>query len=574
MRLKLLLAAFFVSITFSLYAADEPQVYKYWVQLKDKAKSPYSVNKPEVYLSQKAIERRKKNGIAITEQDFPVNPNYLAEIRKIKGVTVLNTSRWFNTVTVAVEDDNVMIKFDKLPFVVNSKLLSITKKPAVEYGDRSGTGTNVLPPPPLHVAGDSNSQVVTGDAEMELSHYGKAERQIEMLNGIKLHALGYTGKGVSVAVIDAGFAQANQLVVFRQAVAAQQILATWDFVMGNEWVYDDSQHGTGVLSCMLGNLAGKMVGTAPDASYYLLRSEDEHTEFPIEESNWVSAAEYADSAGVDIINSSLGYTQYDDTLFGYSYENLDGKTAIITRAADMAADRGIIVCNAAGNSGIKQWKYIGAPADAEKIITVAAVDSKKERAFFSSFGPTADGRMKPDMAAMGEATIVANTLNQYKPGNGTSYASPVLCGMVACLVQANPTAPSADIINAIEKSCDNYPLANPEVGYGIPDFYLAHTMLGKSVDFDYTTSQMVEFRPDYINKEYLIYNFYSATEQTVTIEIYKKKTLLLEFTEDYEAGSFNKHALKQFNNLEKDGTLTFIMKDKKGRILAEKEFEK
>lgn len=578
MKLRaLLFSLLFTSISFTAFAlgADEtPKVYKYWVQLKDKNNTPYSVSRPTEFLSQKAIDRRKKNNIAITEQDFPVNPNYLKQIRSIKGVTVLNTSRWFNTITVAVEDDNTMIQFDKLPFVVNSKLLSITPKSDKQYGDKRPLSLGDMPPPPpMNTPGDElvEQNNYAGAAE---DFYGKAKRQIEMLNGIKVHNSGFTGYGVTVAVIDAGFYQANNLVAFRRAFATQQILATWDFVMGNEYVYEDNSHGMSVLSCMLAREEGRMVGTAPDAHYYLLRSEDADTEYPIEEANWVSAAEYADSAGVDVINSSLGYTQYDDTMFSYKYIQLDGKTTIITRAADIAAGKGIIVCNAAGNSGNKTWKYIGAPADANNILAVGAVNEKEEKANFSSFGPTADGRMKPDLAAMGLATIVVTPTNKYLPGNGTSYASPVLCGLVACLVQGNPKATSASIINAIIMSCDRYPLANPELGNGIPDFYLAHTMLGNANDFDYTKNQFVEFYTDSTDNQFLIYNYYSATAQKVTVEIVRKKEVVASFNLELAAKSFNKKSLDQFTTLDKKGNYTFIMKDEKGNVIAEKYFSK
>lgn len=578
MKLRtLLFSLLFLSTYVTAFASgteEETKVYKYWVQLKDKNNSPYSVTRPTEFLTQKAIDRRKKNGIAITEQDFPVNPAYIKQISAIKGVTVLNTSRWFNTVTVAVENDDIMIKVNKLPIVVNAKLLSITPKGTTNYGDQTPLSIGEMPPPPpMNTPGSENVEqnTYTGDSK---DFYGKAKRQIEMLNGIKMHNSGFTGYGVTIAVIDAGFYQVNNLNAFRKAFAMQQIVATWDFVMGNEFVYEDNSHGMSVLSCMLAGEDGKMVGTAPDATYYLLRSEDADSEYPIEESNWVSAAEYADSVGADVINSSLGYTVYDDTLFGYNYNQMDGKTAIITRAADIAASKGIIVCNAAGNSGNKSWKHIGAPADAAKILSVAAVNADEQKASFSSFGPTADGRIKPDVAAMGFATVVAKSNNQYIPGNGTSYASPVLCGMVACLVQGNPTAKSADIIEAIKMSCDRYPLADTALGNGVPDFYLAHIMLGKATEFDYTKDQMVEFYTDSTDNQFLIYNYYSATAKKVTVEISRKKEVLASFELDMAANSFSKKALTQFADLDSKNGYVFTIKNEKGEVIAEHYFDK
>jgi serine protease AprX len=312
----------------------------------------------------------------------------------------------------------------------------------------------------------------------DASDYGLAFNQLQMLGGDVMHSKGFKGNGITIAVLDAGFYKVDELDVFSDL--QNQILSTYDFVDGNSNVYDDHTHGMMVLSTM--GAKGAMMGTAPDAQYLLLRSEDVFSENLIEEFMWVCAAEYADSAGADIINSSLGYTTFDDTLQDHTYADMDGKTTPISIGAGMASDKGIIVVNSAGNSGNSSWHYIGAPADNYDVLTVGAVDENEEFASFSSYGPNASGAEKPNVVAQGKNTVVANSDNTVITGNGTSFSSPITAGMVACLWGANPHKSAISIKDAIYKSADRYLNPDDQFGYGIPDYYSAYQYL----NYDFT----------------------------------------------------------------------------------------
>jgi serine protease AprX len=311
-------------------------------------------------------------------------------------------------------------------------------------------------------------------------NYGSSFDQISMLNGHIMHDNGYTGDGLVIAVLDAGFLHTNTMVAFDSLRNSNKILSTFDFVDPGSSVYDDAAHGSMVLSVMASNVPGEIIGAAPHASYHLLRSEDTGTETLIEEYNWASAAEYADSAGVDIINSSLGYTEFDDPAQNHTYADLDGNTTPITIAADWAASKGMIVVNSAGNNGTSSWFRISAPADADSILGVGAVDVLSVYADFSGKGPSYDGRVKPDVSAMGSQTIVADpwTGSGTFPGNGTSFSAPLIAGFAACLWQCNPNKNNIQIINALKQSSSQYNNPDSLVGHGIPDVPLACLILG------------------------------------------------------------------------------------------------
>jgi hypothetical protein len=304
-----------------------------------------------------------------------------------------------------------------------------------------------------------------------------------MFNGQVLHQLGFMGQGMQIAVLDAGFQGADVHDIFDSLFVNNQILGTRDFVNpGNSDVYQFNTHGTYVLSCMGGNLPGQMVGTAPKASYWLLRTEEGASENIIEEYNWSSGAEYADSAGADVINSSLGYTVFDDTLANHTFADLDGDKTPITRAADFAASRGMLVVNSAGNSGTGSWLRIGAPADADSILTIGAVDSTRAYVDFSSKGPSADGRVKPNVCARGRNAWVANLAGGIMPGSGTSFSSPIMAGAVTCFWQAHQASNNMHIIDAVQRSSSQYNSPDSLMGYGIPDFSIAGQFLLTGVD--------------------------------------------------------------------------------------------
>ncbi|MCD4735435.1 MAG: S8 family serine peptidase, partial [Bacteroidales bacterium] len=309
--------------------------------------------------------------------------------------------------------------------------------------------------------------------------YGAAYNQIHMLNGDVLHDLGFDGEGIIIAVLDAGFLNADNLSAFQSLWSNGQILGYKDFVSPDDpHIFDSHFHGSAVLSTMGANLPGIMVGTAPKASYWLLRSEDGDTENIIEELNWVSAAEFADSSGADIINSSLGYTVFDDPSWNHTYQDMDGNTVPITIGADIAASKGMIVVNSAGNSGSSSWFYIGAPADGDSVFSIGAVDANGNLASFSSNGPTSDGRIKPNVCSQGEgATYIEPWGGTVSSGNGTSFSSPIIAGVTACLWQANPQYRNLEILQAIEQSSSLYTGPNNQMGYGIPDYALANSIL-------------------------------------------------------------------------------------------------
>jgi len=443
---------------------------KYWVKFTDKNNSPYSINNPSAFLSERAIERRVQFDIAVVESDLPVNPQYISAVSNT-GVTLLNTSKWFNSVTIYTTDINALNTISQLPFVesvvkANGKT-NIKKE--VEKPFFAHESYNIVPEENLYKS----------QSAIKSYNYGSAFNQIHMLNGEALHDMGYDGAGKIIAVLDAGFLNTNIIDAFDSLWNNGQILGTRDFVNPqNPNIFDSHYHGTMVLSTMGANWPGQIVGTAPKASYWLIRTEDGDSEYLIEELNWVSGAEFADSLGADIINSSLGYTTFDNPSQDHSYSDMDGNTAPITIGADIAVSKGMIVVNSAGNSGGSFWQYIGAPADGDSVFSIGAVNGSGDYASFSSTGPTFDGRMKPNVVAQGQgSTIVEPWSGSVSSGSGTSFSSPITAGMVACLWQANPTKRNTEIMEAIQLSGSQANNPDYYLGYGIPDYGLANSIL-------------------------------------------------------------------------------------------------
>ncbi len=438
---------------------------RYVIFLTDKNNSPYSVSNPSAFLSQRAIARRTAQNISVTTQDLPVNPNYISGIAAT-GAQVLNTSKWFNTVTVEVPNNSVLNAIMNLPYVAQNT--NVGRIAATSVPSKFDTENQLRTHPET-----------VNNYRSTSFNYGISLNQVSMLKGDLMHDNGYTGAGKLIAVIDAGFVNVDVMDAFDSLFMNNRILGTWDFVDNEADVYDDDAHGTMVLSVIGGNLPGELIGTAPGASYLLLRSENAPAEAIIEEYNWASAAEYADSAGADIINSSLGYTVFDDPSQNHSYSDLDGNTTPVTRAADIAASKGIVVCNSAGNEGNGPWFRISAPADADSILAVGAVDAMSLYVQFSGKGPSFDGNIKPNVAAQGSQTIVADPWNGVGvfPANGTSFSSPLMAGMVATLWQCHPNATNMQIISAIQQSGNQANNPDSLLGYGIPDFPMACLIL-------------------------------------------------------------------------------------------------
>ncbi len=453
-------------ISFSQVAPD-----KYWVKFTDKSDSPYSINNPGEFLSQRALDRRAAQGIEVKENDLPVNATYIQGV-KDEGATILTVSKWFNSVVVYTTNTSVINAIDALPYVV-----SVEKAGAVIPSEENESMKPFF-------ENESISEILEEDflksgTSGNSYNYGQAFNQIDMLNGIALHDMGYDGTGMIIAVLDAGFLNVNTLSVFDSLWTNNQILGTRDFVNPqNPNIFNSHYHGCMVLSTMGGNLPGELVGTAPKASYWLLRTEDTDYEYLVEELSWVAGAELADSLGADVINSSLGYTEFDDYSQNHTYSDMDGNTAPITIGADIAASKGILVCNSAGNSGGSSWQYIGAPADGDSVFSIGAVNASGNYASFSSTGPTADGRIKPNVVAQGQgSTVISPWDGTVTSANGTSFSSPITAGMVACLWQANPEKRNIEIMEAIQESASLAGNPNNQLGWGIPDYSLANSIL-------------------------------------------------------------------------------------------------
>ncbi len=427
--------------------------HRYWILLEDKAPSGYSLSHPEEFLSSRAVQRRQQQGIPITREDLPVARTYLKQLKE-HGISVIHTSRWFNRVSAYIPDSLAIFRIRALDFVQEVRPVRSMHRPSVSL-PKGGPVIQDFAPPSEHQ-----------------KRYGSAFPQIALHNGQYLHDLGFTGKGLHIAVIDAGFKPADQMEGFAHLFEEGRIAGTRDFVDQETNVYDDHWHGANVLSALAGMAGDTILGTAPDADYWLLRSENAAYERVTEEDNWVAAAEYADSVGVDIINTSLGYTTFDDPSEDHSYSDMDGNTTLITQAADKAASKGILVVTSAGNAGNTSWYHIGAPADGDSVLTVGAVGKDSTVASFSSHGPAYDGRIKPDVMAVGIGTYLTSSQNDAPfPANGTSFSAPIIAGMSACLWQAYPEKGNMELLRAIQKHAHASQDPNNERGFGIPDFF-------------------------------------------------------------------------------------------------------
>ncbi|MCP4441219.1 MAG: S8 family serine peptidase [Aureispira sp.] len=450
-----ILAFSFISIAQAQYNFS-----MFWVELTDKDNTPYSVFHPEDFLSYRALERREKQGIAIEENDLPISPDYEAQIES-KGVRIHHRSKWFNSLAIHVTDTSVLTSIKNLPFVKSIRPIGQYRKAK---------------------AGKMHKKRFQQDNYKKVKQpYGYGQSQISMLNGVAVHKFGYQGDGMHVAVLDGGFLNVYRMPFFDSLRAHNGVLGTHDFVDGDDFVYESSSHGSGVLSTMASNLPYLLVGTAPKASYYLFKTEDTKGEFRMEEFNWVAAAERADSLGVDVINSSLGYTSFSDTSMNYTYEDINGETALITRGADIAAEKGILVVNSCGNEGDGKWHYIGTPADAKNVLSVGAVRSDGKRSFFSSWGPTADGRIKPDVAAQGTKSATGSIMGyDVAYSNGTSFSGPIMAGMITSLWQAFPDKTNFEIMDMVKLCGHQATKPDSSLGYGIPNFFYAYLLLSEA----------------------------------------------------------------------------------------------
>ena len=419
---------------------------KYRISLKDKAATDYSLQKPEKYLSKKSIERRKKQGLPIDSTDLPVCRKYVDAIRKT-GVHVLVTGKWDNFVTVSCNDSMLISEIAQLPFVRSTERVwkGITQR---------AFQRDSLINKPLRTD----------------SLYGPAITQAAMSRVDLLHDAGFKGEGMTIAVIDAGFHNLDKITAMRNI----RVLGMKDFVNPQADLFAASSHGLSVLSCIGMNQPGIMTGTAPEASFWLFRSEDEASEHLVEQDYWAAAVEFADSVGVDVLNTSLGYYAFDDKSKNYRYRDLDGHHSLMSRQALHIADKGMVLVCSAGNSGMGSWKKITPPGDADNVLTVGAINKQAVLAPFSSIGNTADNRIKPDVVAVGEGADVIRTDGNQGKANGTSFSSPVMCGMVACLWQACPRLTAKELLELVRASGDRADYPDNIYGYGVPDMWKAY----------------------------------------------------------------------------------------------------
>ena len=436
-------------------AAGSAEEQKRLIYFTDKTHTPYTVAEPLAFLSPKSLERRQRQRISLSPRDLPVDPAYVYALKE-RGVKVWYTSRWFNAAVVQCTEEQ-LAQLESLPFVRSSRTLNriatdhTLKQQALLKSDQAALAQRFT-------------------TTLESRDYGPAFHQADMLGAVELHAAGFRGEGMTIAVFDAGFPAVNTIDAFSHLYQHDQLKGTFDFVQKQEHVYGANTHGTAVLSTMAAYAPGKYIGTAYKANYLLLRTEDAATEHNIEEINWLLAAEYADSAGADIINSSLGYTTFDAPSKSYTYEEMDGNTTLVSRAADYAAATGMLVVVSAGNDGNKTWRYIASPADADSVLTVGAVDSLGVKASFSSFGPTADGRTKPDVVAMGLNAYFLGTAGTVVKGNGTSFSGPIMAGFAAGLWQANYDKTNYEMIRLLRQIGSNAATPDNNIGYGIPNY--------------------------------------------------------------------------------------------------------
>ncbi len=459
--MKNLRRLFYVAfLIFSLGGSVIAQNSKYLIEFTDKHNSPFSLGRPTEFLSQRSIDRRIRQNIPLTNRDLPVNAAYVKAVREL-GAHVWYTSRWMNAVLVET-DEPTLAKISKLPFV---KSPAGPRVAGARFKNTGGTGTN-----------QEYSNIDDKQWGITPADYGNALTQVAMLGADKMHEEGFTGKGLQIAVLDGGFRNADKLPFFTHLFTEKRILGTYDFVQNERSVYEDDSHGMQALSAIAAYQPGVMIGTGYDASFWLLRTEAGGSESRVEEVNWLIGAEFADSVGADILHSSLGYNTFDDPTTNYRQSDMDGNTAISTKAADFAASVGILVVVSAGNEANDAWKKITAPADADSALAVGAVDRNGQWARFSSLGPSADQRVKPDVAAQGQGTTLGRTDGSVGTSNGTSFSAPLLSGLAAGFWQAFPQLTNMEVISYLQRSASQASKPDSLLGYGIPDFSRAFAL--------------------------------------------------------------------------------------------------
>lgn len=488
MKIKYLF--FFLWISTAMFSQEDA-----WVYFKDKPNAQAYFDNPDLMLSQRALDRRSAQSIALNLTDVPLEAAYVNQIKTSTGITVMAQSKWLNALHIRGSQVNInavkALSFvDKVVFA--NKALNLTSKKG------------------------SENEITATNNKLKTSinyNYGTSANQIQMLNGHVLHQQNYTGSGKIIAVLDGGFPGVNTAQPFQKVRDNNQILGGYDYVSRNANFYTGDSHGTLVLSTMAGYKENQLIGTAPDASYYLFITEDDASEGPVEESLWVEAAEEADRLGVDIITTSLGYFgDFTKPEYNHTYSDMNGTTNFISRGAEIAFSKGIIVVASAGNEGTQTEKHIGGPADAVSVITVGAVTASKVRSGFSSIGPSYDGRIKPDVMAQGTDAVVADPFGNIGVSDGTSFSCPIMAGMIACLWQVYPEKTNQEIRNMVIQSSDKYLTPDNNNGYGIPNFSTALTL------------------DSFVNKDFAVYPNPAKTTITFTFSDQINEALVIVYS--------------------------------------------
>lgn len=493
MKTKLLFLILFTSL--SSFAQEDA-----WIFFNAKPNSSTFFSNPLSALTQRSLDRRTTQNIALDFKDAPIHQAYVDQVEAATGITVLAKSKWLNMVHVRGLQADIAA-LSGLSFVDHIQYANHALNPG-------GKVETVTP----YATSKSDKWQKTNET-LVTYNYGNSATQVQMLNCHILHQQDYTGAGKVVAILDAGFPGVNTAAPFNRLRTNGLILGGYDFVNNSTNFYTGNSHGTNVLSTM-GGFATNLVGTAPDAGYYLFITEDVASETPLELSNWVEAAEEADRLGVDVINSSLGYFGFDNAAYSYTYAKMNGQTSVASRAVDIAFERGMLCVISAGNEGGTAEPHVGTPADARKAITVGSVTSTEAKSGFSSIGPTGDGRMKPDFMAMGTASVISNTAGTITTANGTSFSSPILAGAITAFWSAFPNKTNAEILQFVKTSADRYAASsvtpNNNFGYGIPDFQLA---LNNALGIQNPTNTTVKLYPNPMDSKLIISgNFNNGSE--------------------------------------------------------------
>ena len=451
-----------------------------WVYFSDKPNAQVFFANPLAELTQRSLDRRTTQGIALDIKDAPLYQTYVDQITNTPGITVLAKSKWLNLLHVQGTQANIAA-LANLAFVSRIQYANHSLNPGGRMAPREGRTTK------------TNKWLDT----QENFNYGNSANQVQMLNCHILHQQSHTGEGKIIAIMDAGFPGVNTAAPFQRLRNNGLILGGYNFVANSANYYTGNSHGTNVLSTM-GGYATNLVGTAPDAHYYLFITENIASETPLEETNWIEAAEEADRLGVDVINTSLGYFEYDNTNYSYTYAQMNGAVSVMARAVDVAFSRGMICVTSAGNSGAGAEPHIATPADAVLNVTVGSVTSTETKSGFSSIGPSADGRIKPDLMAMGSASVISNTAGTITTSNGTSFSSPILAGAITSFWSAFPNKTNAEIVQLVKSSADRYATPDNNFGYGIPDFQAA---LNTALSSDEFESERIGMYPNPVKDE-------------------------------------------------------------------------